>query len=60
MPKVYLRSGSIYMILRDKLLKYNTLVGKRIYGLQQFGKFTINIDTYSDLFLAKNKKIFNK
>ena len=61
LPKVYLRSGSIYMILRDKLLKYNSLVGKRIYGLQQFGKFTINIDTYSDLFLAKNKKkIFNK
>lgn len=56
LPKVYLRSGSIYMILRDKLLKYNSLVGKKIYGLEQFGKFTINIDTHFDLFLAKNKK----
>ncbi len=60
LPKVYLRTGSIYMILRDKLLKFNSLVGEKVYGLEQFDKYTINIDTYFDLLLAKNKKkLFN-
>lgn len=55
LPKVFLRSGSIYMIKRDKMLKLNSMVGDRTYGLEQFGKFTINIDNNFDLFFARNK-----
>ena len=55
LPKVFLRSGSIYMIKRDKMLKLNSMVGNRTYGLEQFGKFTINIDNNFDLFFARNK-----
>lgn len=55
LPKVFLRSGSIYMIKRRSMLNLNSMVGKKVYGLEQSGKFTINIDTHFDLFLAKNK-----
>jgi len=54
LPRVFLRSGSIYMIKRDKMLKLNSMVGDRTYGLEQFGKFTINIDNNFDLFFARN------
>tara|TARA_B100000900_G_scaffold328105_1_gene288326 strand:+ start:4 stop:711 length:708 start_codon:yes stop_codon:yes gene_type:complete len=55
LPKVFLRSGSIYMIKRKSMISLNSMVGKKVYGLEQSGKFTINIDTHFDLFLAKNK-----
>ena len=54
LPRVFLRSGSIYMIKQDKMLKLNSMVGDRTYGLEQFGKFTINIDNNFDLFFARN------
>ena len=55
LPKVFLRSGSIYMIKRRSMINLNSMVGQKVYGLEQSGKFTINIDTNLDLFLAKNK-----
>ena len=33
LPKVYLRSGSIYLFKREILMKSNTLVGKKCFGL---------------------------
>ena len=55
LPKVFLRSGSIYMIKRRSMINLNSMVGQKVYGLEQSGEFTINIDTNLDLFLAKNK-----
>lgn len=55
LPKVFLRSGSIYMIKRKSMLKFNSMVGKKTYGFEQFGKYCINIDTKLDLFMARNK-----
>ena len=49
LPKVYLRSGSIYLFNRDVLMKSNSIVGKKCYGLILKGKETINIDTKEQL-----------
>lgn len=49
LPKVYIRSGSIYLFKRNILLKNNSLVGKKCYGLVLKGKETINIDTKDQL-----------
>ncbi len=49
LPKVYLRSGSIYLFNRSVLMKTNSIVGKKCYGLILKGKETINIDTKEQL-----------
>ena len=49
LPKVYIRSGSIYLITVESFLKYDSLVGKKCYGIELFGDETINIDTKQDL-----------
>ncbi len=56
LPKVFLRSGSIYMIKTKSMIKLNSMVGNKTYGLEQFGEYCINIDSKIDLFLARNKK----
>ena len=43
------------MIKRRSMINLNSMVGQKVYGLEQSGEFTINIDTNLDLFLAKNK-----
>jgi CMP-N,N'-diacetyllegionaminic acid synthase len=49
LPKVYIRSGSIYLFERNVLLKQKSMVGKKCYGIILSGKETINIDTYENL-----------
>jgi CMP-N,N'-diacetyllegionaminic acid synthase len=59
LPKVFIRSGSIYMIKRRTLIKNNSLVGRKVFGLEQKGKKVINIDNSLDLLIAQKiaKKI---
>ena len=33
LPKIYIRSGSFYLIKRDAFFKYNSLVGKKCKGI---------------------------
>ena len=54
LPKVYLRSGSIYLFKREILMKSNTLVGKKCFGLILKGKEKINIDTKEQLDYLKS------
>ncbi len=49
LPKVYIRSGSIYLTTVKSFLKHDSLVGKKCYGIELFGDETINIDTKQDL-----------
>lgn len=55
LPPVYIRSGSVYMLKRDVLIKQRSLVGKKTYGLVLDGLEAINIDTKDDLKLLKIK-----
>ena len=60
LPKVYLRSGSIYLVKKDYFLKHNSLVGKKCKGIIVKGNEAINIDNQEDLEKArkviKNRK----
>ena len=38
------------------MIKLNSMVGNKTYGLEQFDEYCINIDSKIDLFLARNKK----
>jgi len=58
LPKVYIRSGAIYMIKRYAFLKYKALVGRKCYGMILEGLETTNIDTIEDLSLLKLKNKF--
>jgi CMP-N-acetylneuraminic acid synthetase len=53
LKKVYIRSGSIYLIKRSAFLKYKSFVGISCRGIIVKDKFAVNIDTYNDLELAK-------
>ena len=55
LPKVYIRSGSIYAIRTNTLLKLNGLVGKSVYPIVEKNEDSINIDTTYDLHLFKYK-----
>ena len=49
LPKVYIRSGSIYLTTIKSFFKYNSIVGNKCYGLELFGNETINIDNKNDI-----------
>lgn len=49
LPKVYIRSGSFYLITTKSFIKYKSLVGKKCIGIELFDNETINIDTEDDL-----------
>ena len=53
LPKVFLRSGSIYMIKREAFFKYKNLLGKKVRPIIVEGKYAINIDNLNDFILAK-------
>lgn len=53
LKKVYIRSGSIYLIKRSAFFKHKSFVGKSCAGIIVEDKFAINIDTKNDLNLAK-------
>ena len=55
LPKIFLRSGSIYLFKRDVLMKNNSIVGKKCYGLVLRDKETINIDTKEQLNYLRSK-----
>ena len=54
LPKVFVRSGSMYFFKRENISKYNSILGKKTYGIEVKGKNTINIDEKVDLLLAKH------
>ena len=57
LPKIFIRSGSFYIIKRDSFLKENSLVGKKCKGLVLKGLETTNIDQKVDLeYLRLNLK----
>ena len=55
LPKVYIRSGSFYLIRRNSFMKLNSLVGTNCYGVILDGLEAINIDTKSDLENCRNQ-----
>lgn len=52
LQKVYIRSGSIYLIKRKSFFKYKSFVGQNCYGLILTAKESINIDDKKDLIIA--------
>jgi len=54
LQKIYIRSGSIYLIKRNAFFKYKSLVGKNCKGIEVYGKEAINIDNKHDLILAQS------
>lgn len=55
LPKIYIRSGSFYLIKRDAFLKYNSLVGRKCKGIILKGLESLNIDKKEDLDYLKLK-----
>ena len=55
LQKVFLRSGSIYLFKRDVLMKTNSLVGQKCYGMVLKGKEIINIDSIEQLNYLRSK-----
>jgi len=55
LPKVYIRSGSFYLITKKAFHKYKSLVGKKCVGIKLYGNETLNIDTIDDLKFLKYK-----
>tara|TARA_B100001093_G_C26752397_1_gene981780 strand:- start:169 stop:849 length:681 start_codon:yes stop_codon:yes gene_type:complete len=51
--KVYLRSGSIYLIKRNAFFKYQNMLGKQIKPIIVTGKYSINIDNENDFVSAE-------
>ena len=49
LPKVYIRSGSFYLVKRDAFMKFNCLVGKNCQGFILKGLEATNIDNIQDL-----------
>ena len=55
LPKVYIRSGSFYLITKESFNKCKSLVGKKCAGIELFDNETINIDTEDDFKYLKYK-----
>ena len=49
LPKVYIRSGSFYLIKRASFIKIRSLVGKNCHGEILHGLESVNIDNVQDL-----------
>ncbi len=54
LSKVYIRAGSMYFIKVKSLIKNNSLVGKKVFGIEVLDKYSLNIDTKKDIILAKH------
>ena len=54
LQKVFIRSGSIYLINRKSFFKYKSFVGRNCYGLVVSAKESINIDDKNDLIIANS------
>lgn len=55
LKKIYIRSGDIYLISRDSLLKNKSLVGNYVFPYIKQVEETINIDNLTDFEFAKIK-----
>ena len=55
LKKIYIRSGDIYLINRDSLLKNKSLVGRNVFPYIKKVEETINIDNHTDFEFAKIK-----
>lgn len=53
LPKVYIRSGSIYLTKTDKLFENNSIVSGKVFPIITKGNENINIDTPDDLLTFK-------
>ena len=53
LPKLYLRSGSLYLIKRNSFFKFKNILGKKVKPIFVKGKYSINIDNLEDLYLAQ-------
>ena len=54
LSKVYIRAGSMYFIKVKSLIKNNSLVGKKVFGIKVKNQYSLNIDTKKDIILAKH------
>lgn len=54
LPKVYIRSGSFYLIKKNKFLDHKSLVGKKTGYIILKNIFSLNIDSIEDLIIFKN------
>ena len=54
LPKIFLRSGAIYLIKRKAFYKYKNLLGTKVKPIIVKDKYAINIDNYKDLVIARN------
>ena len=52
--KIYIRSGSIYLIKRSAFFKYKNLIGAKVKPIIVKGKYSINVDSSDDLLIARN------
>ena len=52
----YIRSGSMYFFKTSNLSIFNSILGKKNYGIEVHGKYAINIDDLDDYYLAKSYK----
>ena len=54
LPSIFIRAGSMYFFKITNINKYNSILGKKIYGIKVEDKYSLNIDNKVDMFLAKN------
>ncbi len=53
LPKIYIRSGAIYLTKINKLLKNNSIVSGKVFPIITQGEENINIDTFQDLLIFR-------
>lgn len=53
LPKVYIRSGSMYLFKTNNIEKHASILGKKTYGLEVSGKYALNIDEKEDLVITR-------
>lgn len=55
LPKVYIRSGDIYVTRRDCLIQKRSLIGSSSKAIVVEPEDTVNIDTVEDLIIARHR-----
>ena len=54
LTKIYIRAGSMYFANINNIMKNNSIVGKKVFGLKVKDKYSLNIDSKKDIILAKH------
>jgi CMP-N-acetylneuraminic acid synthetase len=55
LPKVYIRSGDIYVTRRECLMQKRSLIGCTSKAIVVKPEDTVNIDTVEDLIIARHR-----